>query len=261
MAEARDKSTPTPRRWVSLGEHLGSEAAQLGSKQLAKRLIRQALENGKPYRHRDAAGNFVCPGKHPPGYWLEGGATIDWDESYAKGQPNTLYDYMIHGPYGRPVPEMFSIEVEVETQEPLTAPSELSSPQTVAPVLTERLGRSVRTAESASIEGGPGRSAQNILKPVAQTSLESASDGAHESPPKPSRQRKKRLGPQIRRARTVLKRLYPDGYPTEEEVPTVDLLASFEAEYDRIEGQQVPPSALGMPSDRTVLREVGRDEG
>ena len=67
-------------------------------------------------------------------------------------------------------------------------------------------------------------------------------------------------GAQRRRARVVLKRLWPNGYPTEEEVSTPDLLERFGAEYDRVEGKANPPSKLGIPSPATVLREVGRKD-
>jgi hypothetical protein len=67
-------------------------------------------------------------------------------------------------------------------------------------------------------------------------------------------------GAQRLRARVVLKRLWPNGYPTEEEVSTPDLWKRFGIEYDRIEGKANPPSKLGMPSPATVLREVGRKD-
>jgi hypothetical protein len=54
--------------------------------------------------------------------------------------------------------------------------------------------------------------------------------------------------------------MFPNGYPTEEEVSTPDLWDRFGAEYARVEGKEVPPSKLGMPSIKTVLREVGRTD-
>jgi hypothetical protein len=68
------------------------------------------------------------------------------------------------------------------------------------------------------------------------------------------------IGAQTRRARAVLKRMYPAGYPTRDEVADVDLYDRFAGEYGRVEGQADPPSRLEMPSRDTVLREVGRKD-
>jgi hypothetical protein len=65
-------------------------------------------------------------------------------------------------------------------------------------------------------------------------------------------------GPQRVRARKVLRRIFGEDYPTEEELSTPDLLKKFRAEYSRMEGGS--PSKPGRPSNETVLREVGRKD-
>jgi hypothetical protein len=67
-------------------------------------------------------------------------------------------------------------------------------------------------------------------------------------------------GPQRRRARVVLRRIWREGYPTRAEVSDVDLIDRFASEYERVEGKAKPSSRLGMPSPHTVLREVGRKD-
>jgi hypothetical protein len=63
------------------------------------------------------------------------------------------------------------------------------------------------------------------------------------------------------RVRKVLRPEYIDGYPPEEEVPNVDLLAKFDERWDAMcRSGELPPSRLPKPSDSTVLREVGRKE-
>jgi hypothetical protein len=76
-----------------------------------------------------------------------------------------------------------------------------------------------------------------------------------------SRRRKNQgSGPQTRRARVVLKRLYggPEGYPSRDEVSDVDLYDQFANQYASVEGKAHPPSRYPMPSREVVLREVGR---
>src|SRR5262245_40715154 len=55
-------------------------------------------------------------------------------------------------------------------------------------------------------------------------------------------------GQQRRRARIVLRRIWPEGYPTRDQVPDVDLQDRFAKEYDKVEGKANPPSRLKMPS-------------
>jgi hypothetical protein len=76
------------------------------------------------------------------------------------------------------------------------------------------------------------------------------------------RRRNQGGGAQRRRIRVVLKRMGmdPSKYPTEDEVSTPDLWKRFGEEYEKVEGKEKPPSKLGMPSRRTMMREVGRAE-
>jgi hypothetical protein len=79
-----------------------------------------------------------------------------------------------------------------------------------------------------------------------------------------SRRRRESGGTQARRARTVLRRMFPDGnYPSEEELSTPDLRDRFITAYADVEGkesQSSPPSRYGIPSMSTMLREIGRKE-
>jgi hypothetical protein len=101
----------------------------------------------------------------------------------------------------------------------------------------------------------------------------SAPEAQSETPPPPAaqpdeavsgrptasrRRRNQGGGPQTLRARVVLKRMYPERYPTEDEVSGVDLYDRFAEEYKKVEGKANPPSKWGMPSRRVVMREVGR---
>jgi hypothetical protein len=80
----------------------------------------------------------------------------------------------------------------------------------------------------------------------------------------PSRSRKPRKnrgsGPQRRRARVVLRRIWPKEYPTREEVSDADVWDRFSEAYKKIEAGANPPSKHGKPSLHTVLREMGRKD-
>lgn len=67
-------------------------------------------------------------------------------------------------------------------------------------------------------------------------------------------------GPQRRRARVVLRRIWREEYPTIEEVSDVDVWDRFSKEYEKVEGKAKPPSKYGKPSPHTVLREMGRKD-
>ena len=89
----------------------------------------------------------------------------------------------------------------------------------------------------------------------------SVADDAPAQPTKPSRRRRGGYqGAQRRRARVVLRRLFPKGYPTEEEVSNPDAWVRFCREYERVEAKSLPPSKLGRPSQETMLREMGRQD-
>jgi hypothetical protein len=75
---------------------------------------------------------------------------------------------------------------------------------------------------------------------------------------KRSRQREKGRGRQTIRALAVLKKLYPEGWPTTEEISNLDLLAQFRAKLACVEAEMVPRPRPPEPSDDTVLRAVGR---
>ena len=89
---------------------------------------------------------------------------------------------------------------------------------------------------------------------------EPAAADARPQPRASRRRRNQEVGPQTRRARVVLKRVYPEGYPTRDQVSDVDLYDRFAKEYEKVEGKANPPSRLRMPSPDTVLREVGRKD-
>jgi hypothetical protein len=102
---------------------------------------------------------------------------------------------------------------------------------------------------------------QQSKQQLEQQSREEGETASTDAQPQPRSSRKRKnqgSGPQRRRARVVLKRLWPKEYPTEEEVSDVDLLDRFAKEYEKVEGQANPPSKYGKPSPATVLREVGR---
>jgi len=115
------------------------------------------------------------------------------------------------------------------------------------------------TAAHPRLSGGPepSQSPQDQRQPQQPTNEREPNSGDVRAS---KRRRNSGGGAQRRRARVVLKRLWPNGYPTEEEVSTPDLLERFGAEYDRVEGKANPPSKLGIPSPATVLREVGRKD-
>jgi hypothetical protein len=89
---------------------------------------------------------------------------------------------------------------------------------------------------------------------------EPTSADAQSQPRASKRRRNQGSGPQTRRARVVLKRVYPAGYPTRDQVSDVDLYDRFAKEYEKVEGKANPRSRLAMPSRATVLREVGRKD-
>jgi hypothetical protein len=95
-------------------------------------------------------------------------------------------------------------------------------------------------------------------QPKQQPSKKHESADARPQPRASKRRRNQRSGPQTRRTRVVLKRMYSEGYPTRDEVSDVDLLDRFAKEYEKVEGKAYPPSRLKMPSLETILREVGR---
>jgi hypothetical protein len=75
----------------------------------------------------------------------------------------------------------------------------------------------------------------------------------------PKRSRKKSVSqqPQQKRAWKVLRRIFPDGCPTSEEMPNNQLLAKFYEEWDTIEGKDKEENEY-KPSSNTVLRAIGR---
>ena len=92
-------------------------------------------------------------------------------------------------------------------------------------------------------------------RPVAQPE----SGGVNTNTAVRSRKRGVHAQPQQTRARKVLESLYPDGYPTPEDVSNVDLLHAFSKGYkEMIEGGRLPKSKYSEPSPSSVLREVGR---
>jgi hypothetical protein len=60
-------------------------------------------------------------------------------------------------------------------------------------------------------------------------------------------------------ARKLLNRMYPEGYPTEDKVPSPDMWLGFQEEYAKYKREGVnSPSTHGIPSYDTMLREAGR---
>jgi hypothetical protein len=98
-----------------------------------------------------------------------------------------------------------------------------------------------------------------VPEPQLPTNREAA---VSDTQPRP-RSRKRRgqgAGPQRLRAHRVLRRLWPQEYPTREEVSNQDLFDRFAKEYEQVESKANLPSKHGMPSLETVLREVGRKD-
>jgi hypothetical protein len=74
-------------------------------------------------------------------------------------------------------------------------------------------------------------------------------------PERPSREKGKPYETEPRkRARAVLQRMFPDGYPSRKECPVADLLDRFDKEYARIEGKT---ATRYKPSKETIFRELG----
>jgi hypothetical protein len=130
------------------------------------------------------------------------------------------------------------------------------SPATATPPADRQLPAAGETEPAARVEA-------SMLEPVPPA--ESMPAPPTESS-RASRQRRNQgnqgSGPQTRRARVVLKRIYggPDKYPTREKVPDADLYDCFAEEYEKVEGKAEPKSRWGMPSLEVVLREVGRKD-
>jgi hypothetical protein len=83
------------------------------------------------------------------------------------------------------------------------------------------------------------------------------------APKKRSRKKTTRGGAQIRRAKTVLDRIFPEGkyhgrYPDEDEMAWPDVWDKFCKEYSRYAKEC--PSKLECPSQSTVRRVMGRAE-
>jgi hypothetical protein len=119
---------------------------------------------------------------------------------------------------------------------------------------------------SDAIDSEPLASANSGDTPVQPiTSAPSAVEETPKSVPASQSKRSRRKSatrakPQQFRARKVLDRLFPDGYPATEDVSDVDLLNVFTTEYNEWVKTEKPKSRFGKPSDATVLREVGRKE-
>jgi hypothetical protein len=63
-------------------------------------------------------------------------------------------------------------------------------------------------------------------------------------------------------ARKLLDRMYPEGYPTEDEVSSPDMWRQFQIQYDKYKREVVKPlSTHGIPSQDTMLRAAGRRGG
>jgi hypothetical protein len=90
-------------------------------------------------------------------------------------------------------------------------------------------------------------------------SNEMSVDKPVDAPAKRSRRRQRSQGPQTRRARFILNRMFSHGFPTEEQLPNQDLIKRFNAEYwQTIKDGTIEYSELGQPSEEVVLRVVGR---
>jgi hypothetical protein len=83
-----------------------------------------------------------------------------------------------------------------------------------------------------------------------------------QSLPRASRRRRNQGGgTQTIRARAVLKRMCPQGYPTEETESSVDLWERFTKEYEEYKKDEAKagrPSRYPVPSKSVVMREIGR---
>jgi hypothetical protein len=94
------------------------------------------------------------------------------------------------------------------------------------------------------------------------TSMAETSTADVQSRPRASRRRRDQGGgTQTIRARAVLKRIWPEEYPTEEHVSSVDLYERFEkefGEYKKDEAKAGRSSRYPVPSKSVVMREVGR---
>jgi hypothetical protein len=76
---------------------------------------------------------------------------------------------------------------------------------------------------------------------------------------KHSRKKGRRAGFQTLRAGKVLRKRYPESYPSEEEVSNADLLSQFQADYDEmLRTRELTPTRHPAPSRSTILRIVGR---
>jgi hypothetical protein len=94
------------------------------------------------------------------------------------------------------------------------------------------------------------------IEPAGATKSAEASS----TTPKRSRRKTSYAGAQTVRANKVLKQLYPEGCPSQEEMSNADLLDAFADQYPRFKATEKPASRYGKPSDNTVLRAVGRKQ-
>jgi hypothetical protein len=78
---------------------------------------------------------------------------------------------------------------------------------------------------------------------------------------KRSRKRTVHTKPQQIRARNILKVLYPERYPTRDEVPDADLWITFCDKYEELKKTtRLSKSKFGRPAQSSVMREVGRKD-
>jgi hypothetical protein len=108
------------------------------------------------------------------------------------------------------------------------------------------------------------RRAPDFVAPTSPKRSAPASSSSQVGP-KPPRASKKRSrkktphgGPQSRRATAVLNRIFPKGYPDEDEMAWPDVWNAFCQEYPRYADKH--PSKLKCPSQSTVRRVMGRAE-
>lgn len=126
-------------------------------------------------------------------------------------------------------------------------------------VIDHQLADDAEINDLAEISDLPGRGTISDDTTVTEHLREEASREPRTETTVRSLKRRIHHRPQQAEARKVLKVIWPNGNPTQDELSHLDLWETFKSKYNQmIEAGQLKKSSLGMPSKTSVLREVGR---
>ena len=251
MAKAEDEDTPPGWKWVLYTKYLEDKQIEVLSPELADRLGRKEIrENRLRYRYLDCDGNL----HYGPYFYRDGNLHYDsltdgfWHEAILSRETSAMAWHVPRRFYNYVEPSYEELGIEAERvvrifRLEVLIPSNLAetSPKPTEAVQADPLIEEIESDSTAPPMGC------------------SAADDAPAQPTKSSRRRSGGYqGAQRLRARAVLRRLFPERYPTEEEVSNPDAWDRFCREYERVEDKSSKPSKLSRPSRETMLREMGR---